>query len=141
MTGKYDDMLHLPYPFPGKRPGMSMTDRGAQFSPFAALTGYDAALVETGRQTEIKAELTEDTRYDLDRKQRLLAEAILSCPDVSITYFVPDRRKSGGQYVTVMGRLRNIDIHDRLYVLQDGSKIPMDDIRMLDSSLFQNLYL
>ncbi len=141
MSAKYDDILHLPYPYPKKRPQMSMTDRAAQFSPFAALTGYDDALIEIGRQTQSKTELTEDVKYGLDLKQKLLIDLISSMPEVTITYFVPDRYKSGGQYVTVTDKLLKIDQHHRYYLLTNNCLIPFDDVRTLDSPLFQNLYL
>lgn len=141
MTRNYDDIINLVYPFPKRRPAMSMIDRGAQFSPFAALTGYDTALEEAGRQTEYKIELTEDAKYNLDLKQQLLSDMITDAPEVTITYFLPDHIKAGGKYVTVSGHLKKIDLHRRLYILTDDSPIPIDDVLKLDSNLFQNLYL
>ena len=77
----YDDIIHLPHHVSKTRPQMSMEDRAAQFSPFAALTGYDAAILETGRLTDEKVELGEETRAILDRKQKYLAEIISSRPE------------------------------------------------------------
>ena len=103
--GKYDDIINLPHHVSATRPRMSMIDRAAQFSPFAALTGYDAAIKETGRLTDRRIELTEDSRAAMDRKQQLLVENLADHPEVSVTYFVPDERKAGGAYITVTGRV------------------------------------
>jgi len=117
-------------------PRMSTTDRAAQFSPFAALTGFDVAIQETGRLTEQRIELAEDSRAELDRKQQLLTEHLSEHPEVSVTYFVPDERKSGGAYVTVSGRVKKINSYQRLLVLNDDLWISLDDIIALDSDIF-----
>lgn len=133
---QYDDIISLPHHVSQTRPRMSMTDRAAQFSPFAALTGYDAAIQETGRLTEQRIELTEDSRAELDRKQQLLAERLSEHPEVSVTYFVPDQRKHGGAYVTATGKVSTIDSYQRLLVLNDDLWIPLDEITALDSDIF-----
>ena len=133
---QYDDIINLPHHVSQTRPRMSMTDRAAQFSPFAALTGYDAAIQETGRTTEQRMELAEDSRAELDRKQQLLAEHLSEHPEVSVTYFVPDQRKSGGAYVTVTGRVKKIDSYQRLLVLNNGAGISLDDILNMECELF-----
>ena len=92
----YDDIIHLPHHVSKTRPQMSMEDRAAQFSPFAALTGYDAAILETGRMTEEKSELGEEARAILERKQRYMAEISNAKQEVTITYIVPEEKKSGG---------------------------------------------
>ncbi|MDO5546115.1 MAG: hypothetical protein Q4F81_09910 [Eubacteriales bacterium] len=135
----YDDIIGLSHHVSQTRPRMSMSDRAAQFSPFAALTGFDAAIQETGRLTEQRIELTEDSRGELDRRQWLLAEHLSEHPEVSVTYFVPDERKSGGTYVTVTGRVRKVDICRRLLILEDGTSIPLDEIAALESVMFQTL--
>ena len=111
---KYDDIIGLPHHVSATRPRMSMIDRAAQFSPFQALTGYGAAIQETGRLTDRKIELSEDERIVLDMKQQILLDNIRECPDVSITYFIPDERKAGGSYVTVTGNVKKIDDYQRL---------------------------
>lgn len=135
----YDDIIHLPHHVSKTRPQMSMEDRAAQFSPFAALTGYDAAILETGRLTEDKLELGEETQAILDRKQRYLAEIIDTKPEITVTYFVPDEKKSGGAYSTVTGFLKRIDEYERVLMLTDGRKIQLDAIFDIESEEFENV--
>ena len=139
MSGNYDDIINLPHHVSATRPLMSMIDRAAQFSPFAALTGYDAAIKETGRLTDEKIELDEDTRTALDIKQAYLIEMIDEQPEISVNYFLPDTRKPGGAYVTVTGNLKRFDEYERLMILTNGKKIPMDDIANIESDLFKGI--
>ena len=136
---QYDDIINLPHHVSATRPRMSMIDRAAQFSPFQALTGYGAAIQETGRLTDQRIELTEDFRAVLDRKQQLLVENLADHPEVSVTYFVPDERKAGGAYVTVTGRVKKVDDYQRLLLLTDGTKIPLDEILDMESELFRKM--
>ena len=135
----YDDIINLPHHVSKTRPQMSMLDRAAQFSPFAALTGYDAAIKETGRLTDEKIELDEDTKAALDMKQAYLIEMIDEQPEITIIYFLPDARKAGGAYVTVTGNLKRFDEYERLLILTNGKKIPMDDIVNIESDLFKGV--
>ena len=96
MKTQYDDIIHLPHHVSKTRPQMSMLDRAAQFPPFAALTGYEDAIQETGRLTDTKVEIGEEVREELDRKQQYLQDIIADRPEITITYFVPDERKAGG---------------------------------------------
>ena len=136
---KYDDIIGLPHHVSATRPRMSMIDRAAQFSPFQALTGYGAAIQETGRLTDRKIELSEDEHIVLDMKQQILLDNIRECPDVSITYFIPDERKAGGSYVTVTGNVKKIDDYQRLLILTDRAQIPLDEIVDIESELFNNI--
>ena len=136
MNDRYDDINHLPHHVSKTRPQMSMMDRAAQFSPFGALTGYDAAIKETGRLTDEKIELGEETKAVLDRKQRYLSDMISVQPEITVTYFLPDERKSGGTYLSVTGKLKRIDEYERMMILTDGKKIPLDDIMDIESNLF-----
>ena len=136
---QYNDIIDLPHHISTTRPRMSMLDRAAQFSPFAALTGYDAAIKETGRLTGQRIELTEECRTVLDRKQQVLLENLAEHPEVSVTYFVPDERKSGGTYVTVAGRVKKVDEYQRLLLLTDGTRIPLTEVLELESNLFREL--
>ena len=136
----YEDIINLPHHVSKTRPQMSMLDRAAQFSPFAALTGYDAAIKETGRLTDEKIEMDEDRKTALDMKQTYLIEMLDEQPEISITYFLPDTKKSGGAYVTVTGNLKRFDEYERLLILTDGKKIPMDVIAVIDSDLFRGMF-
>lgn len=129
-THKYDDILNLPHHVSPKRAHMSMVDRGAQFSPFAALTGYDAVIQETARLTESPVELDEDALAALDAKLRLLRDAADSHPEVTFSCFQPDGRKEGGACVRVTGQVKKIDSYARAIVLMDNQVIPME--RILD---------
>lgn len=128
MSGPYDDIINLPHHVSRTRPQMPRADRAAQFAPFSALVGYGAALVETARLTDRRIELEEDDRAAMDRKQQKLMERIGERPEVAVTWFVPDARKEGGQYITTVGRLKRIDEVRRVMVLVDRTEIPLDDV-------------
>lgn len=121
------------------RPQMPMSDRAAQFAPFAALTGYDSAIRETGRLTDERIELDEEALTALNLRFQLLIDALGKEPEVEITFFKPDERKSGGEYVTVIGAVKNIDDFERLITMQDGMKIPMNDVLSIDGEIFSML--
>lgn len=128
MSGQYDDILRLPHPTSERHPRMPISDRAAIFSPFAALSGHSAAITETARLTQRRIELDEDSKARLDLKQQVLAAAIDRQPEVTVTWFQPDERKEGGSYVTAAGRLKRVDTLERVLVLTDGTKIPLDDV-------------
>ena len=107
--------------------------------PFAALTGYDAAIKETGRLTDDKIELDEEALTALDMKYQLLMDALDDAPEVTITYFQPDERKAGGKYIMATGALKKVDDFERRITMQDGTKIPMDDVISIDGELFSSL--
>ena len=136
MTGPYDDIIHLPHPTSSKHPRMPIADRAAIFSPFAALAGHSVAIAETARLTNQKAELDEDARAELDRRQAVLLEQIGQQPEVTVTWFQPDERKDGGAYVTTTGWLKKIDEIERVLVLTDGTRIPLEDVAGLESNCF-----
>lgn len=139
MNTQYDDIIHLPHHVSKTRPQMSMLDRAAQFSPFAALTGYDDAIKETGRLTDAKVEIGEEVREVLDRKQQHLQDIIADRPEITITYFVPDEKKAGGSYRSLTGTLKRIDYYERIFVLTDGTKIPLDEIVDIESECFREI--
>ena len=105
MTEKYEDIINLPHHVSKTRPQMSMLERAAQFSPFAALNGYDDAVKETGRLTDERIELGDEERDLLDRKQQYLQEIIADRPEITVTFFVPDEKKPGGSYTASTGNL------------------------------------
>ncbi len=131
----YDDIIDLPHHRSARRGHMSLQDRAAQFSPFAALTGFDAAIEETGRLTDNQRQLEEYGNTLLDRKLTQLRELLPRHPEVTITYFLPDSRKAGGAYAQVQGELKKIDLYSRQIFLMDGQRIPMDSILDMDSDL------
>lgn len=140
MKDLYEDIINLPHHVSSKRPQMPMFDRAAQFSPFAALTGYDDAIHETGRLTDEKIDLSEEEKETLDRKQQFLLEMLDDHPALTVTYFVPDAKKAGGAYVTKSGKLKKIDSIERRMQLTDGTRIPLDDVADIESELFRDLF-
>lgn len=122
--GNYDDIIDLPHPTSERHPRMSMANRAAQFSPFAALSGYDDAVKETARLTDGKIDLTEEEKSILDARLQRLTPG----ENAAITYFQPDARKQGGAYLTASGEVKRIDGAAREIVLMDGRRIPIDDI-------------
>lgn len=136
MKGPYDDMLDLPRPVSRTRRPMPLSDRAAQFSPFAALTGYHAAIQETGRLTESARELDESQKEILNRQLQLLSSLLPQRPLVQVTFFQPDPRKPGGSYQTRTGPVKKIDLRAATLILEDLVPIPLPAILRLDSPLF-----
>lgn len=135
----YDDIIHLPHHVSHTRPPMPMADRAAQFSPFAALVGYDAAIAETGRYTDARIELGEEELKELDRRFQLLVDQLPARPQVTITCFQADSRKAGGAYREVTGIVKKLDSFRRLLLLEDGQVLSMDDIFSLEGEIFSLL--
>ena len=125
---EYDDIINLQHHQSSKCPHMSNYQRAAQFAPFAALTGYDAAIDETARLTDQKLELSDEQADHLNAQIQRIIENIIDKPQVEITYFVPDNRKSGGEYVTVTGNVRRVDDSNREIVFVDGMTVGIDDV-------------
>lgn len=126
--GKYDNIINLPHHESKKHPRLSMEQRAAQFAPFAALTGYGDAISETSRLTEDRIELDNEEKRKIDIKLQELKKNILKKPKVTITFFIPDIKKSGGEYKTVNGNLKNIDEYNQVLILEDKTKIPIEEI-------------
>lgn len=132
ISHRYDDIIDLPHHVSEKHPQMPMLDRAAQFSPFAALTGYDAAIVETARLTDQKRELTEEQKQVISKGLHELQKRIKNDPLVTVTFFKPDDRKSGGAYRTVTGNAKKVDAYLDMLLLTDGTAIPFDSILSLE---------
>lgn len=136
--GKYDDIINLPHHESKKHPKMPVLDRAAQFQPFAALSGHDAAVRETARLTENRTELDETRKEELDLHLQLLREQLSQKPQVVITYFVSDAKKDGGAYFTIIGTIQKIDDNRRQVIMENGTVIPVNDIYEIQSTVFDN---
>lgn len=121
--GKYEDIINLPHHVSKTHPQMPLYDRAAQFSPFAALTGYEDAIRETARLTDDWVQLSEDKKQELDEKLRQLISEKGRTEPVTITFFQPDERKAGGSYRTVTGQIRKFDMCKRKVFFKDGTEI------------------
>ena len=128
---RYDDILYQSRPISARHSPMSLRDRAAQFSPFAALSGHEEQIDETARLTDGRVELSEEARAELDRTQQWLLDHLAQQPVVLVTYFVPDSRKSGGAYQTVSGAVKGVDPWERWLLLTDGRRIAMDEVLLL----------
>lgn len=129
---EYDDIINLPHHVSKTRPQMSQHNRAAQFSPFAALTGHEAAIQETARLTDEKLELSEDLKIQLDEQLRLIRERIDEKLEVSITYFEADKLKHGGMYRTVQGIVRKVDAYQQMIVLDNGLCVAIADVYAIE---------
>lgn len=134
--GKYDKIIGMQHHVSRNHPQMSMYQRAAQFAPFAALTGHEAAIIETARLTGRQVELSEQESAILDKKLGLLLENLASHPQVSICYFVPDARKDGGSYTNVTGEARKYDEFNRVLYLQGDIAIHLASILDIQGDLF-----
>ena len=130
-SGKYNSIMGLPHHVSAKHRHMSMTERAAQFSPFAALNGYEDAVSETARLTDGRPDLDEYERDAIDRKLREIMESDEDFP-VTLTYFRPDAKKSGGAYLTLNGKVSDIDEVGRIVIMESGARIPVTDILVID---------
>ncbi len=133
MKGLYDDIIALPHHRSPTRAHMTLRERAAQFSPFAALSGYEAAIAEQGRLTEARVELDEQEKELIGRTLRGLQRRLPA--EAALVYFVPDGKKPGGAYVTAAGRILRIDARTRLVTMEDGREIPIDEITRLDAGV------
>lgn len=140
MNPRYDDMLFLPHPRSLTRRPMTRIGRAAQFAPFAALSGYDDAVHETARLTERRLEPDEEQLTLMDERLHALLEIIRDQPEITLTCFEPDSRKSGGAYLTVTGKIRRVDEVNRQIILTDRTVIAMDSICEIDCSLLTDAH-
>ena len=134
--GNYDDIINLPHHVSKNHPRMSMVQRAAQFAPFAALVGHEAMIAETARVTDAEIDLGEETIQMLNQKMSYLKERLKEHPAVTITYFLPDPKKSGGEYLTTSGIIKKIDDFEHTIVMENGTIIPLHATLDLDSEIF-----
>lgn len=137
---EFQDILNMQYPNPEiEKDFPDKILRAAQFAPFAALTGYDEAVIETARLTDRKLELDEYTKEELNRKLNFLKDNLDDLPETSITYFVPDSKKAGGKYVTKKGYIKKIREFESDVVFDDDTEILIDDILYVENDLFTEI--
>lgn len=129
---KYKDIIKLPHHVSKKHPQMSIYARAAQFAPFAALTGYEDEVKETARQTSKRKVIDEELKKVLDIKLQKIRKQINLNPKVTVTFFVPDLIKEGGEYITVTGNVKKIDEYRHLIVLKDKREIPIEEIAEIE---------
>lgn len=124
----YDDIINTRYPFDLKHPRMSVYNRSAQFAPFAALTGHSESIKETARLTDEQIEINEDQKEIINQKLIYINKYIKVHPNISITYFVKDKKKKGGKYITITSEIKKIDTYNKVIILVNNNKILFDDI-------------
>ena len=134
----YEDIIDLPHHTSKKHPRMSLESRSAQFAPFAALTGYDEALIETARLTNERIEIDETIKVIIDSKLQIIKEHIKEMPLITFMYFVPDSKKDGGKYVTVTGNVKKIDEYRNVLILENKTEIPIKEIIDIKGAIVNN---
>ena len=134
----YDDIISLAHYEPIRHPRMSTESRAAQFAPFAALTGYDAAVKETARSTDKRIEIDEGLKIIINNKLQVILDNIKDKPKVVFTYFIYDKKKSGGKYITVTGNVSKIDNVNSCVILTDKTKIPINEIINITDNILRN---
>ena len=137
----YEDIVDLPHHVSRKHPQPTMADRAARFAPFAAITGYEEMVLEEARVTDDRIEMDESSKAALNEKLNMILEFIDEQPEVSITYFEPDKRKAGGAYVTITGTVKRIDEYERIVLMTEEKIIKIDEIYAIESDLFYSLGL
>ena len=137
---KYDDIINMPRHISKTRPQMSLYNRSAQFAAFAALTGYEERVKETARLTDTKIEIDDGLRNILNMKLNIISEHLKEKPEITITYFIKDNKKSGGKYSTLKCIIRRIDLVNQEIILYDRSVIKLDDIINISGNLIEGLF-
>ena len=137
----YSDIINIPYRKSLRKQRMTNIERAAQFSSFAALTGYEDAVEETARLTDDMYELSDTVLEVLNRKLQIINEHLKERHQISITYFVPDERKEGGAYQTIKGTVKKIDDYTRDIITHEGTHIPIDTVVDIDGEIFNGMYL
>ncbi len=135
----YDDIINMPHHVSSVHMQMPRRDRAAQFASFAALTGYDDEIKETARLTDSKPELDDDAKSDLNSKHKLIREHIGLRPALTVTFFIPDEKKSGGSLFTMSASIKSINEYDRTLIFENGVSVHMDDIVSIDGELFEKI--
>lgn len=137
----YEDIVNLPRHISKVHPQATMADRAARFSPFAAISGYEDMVKEAARVTEERIDITDATKELLNEKLNMIIEFLDEEPEVTITYFEPDKKKDGGAYISSTGTVKRIDEYERIVLMSDDKKIRIDEIYAIESDLFYSLGL
>ena len=137
----YEDIVNLPRHISKIHPQATMADRAARFSPFAAISGYEDMVKEAARVTEERIDITDATKELLNEKLNMIIEFLDEEPEVTITYFEPDKKKTGGAYVSITGVVKRIDEYERIVLMSDDKKIRIEEIYAIESDLFYSLGL
>ena len=137
----YEDIVNLPRHISKVHPQATMADRAARFSPFAAISGYEDMVKEAARVTEERIDITDATKELLNEKLNMIVEFLDEEPEVTITYFEPDKKKDGGAYISITGTVKRIDEYERIVLMSDDKKIRIDEIYAIESDLFYSLGL
>ena len=137
----YEDIVNLPRHISKVHPQATMADRAARFSPFAAISGYEDMVKEAARVTEERIDITDATKELLNEKLNMIIEFLDEAPEVTITYFEPDKKKDGGAYISITGTVKRIDEYERIVLMSDDKKIRIDEIYAIESDLFYSLGL
>ena len=137
----YEDIVNLPRHISKIHPQATMADRAARFSPFAAISGYEDMVKEAARVTEERIDITDATKELLNEKLNMIIEFLDEAPEVTITYFEPDKKKDGGAYISITGTVKRIDEYERIVLMSDDKKIRIDEIYAIESDLFYSLGL
>ena len=140
MTNKYDEIINLPHHISKKHPPLGRDSYAAQFSPFAALTGYDDVVSEAARVTEEKTELDEDAKLRISNRLSFILDHIDKDPGVTITHFLPDARKSGGKYVKSVGKIKKYDGYEKIIYMESGTKIKLENVFDINSELLTKYF-
>ena len=140
MNNNYEDIINLPHHVSTKRPQMPLKDRAAQFAPFAALTGHDEAIKETARLTDERIELDENTLAILNEKVQIILDNLDIEPEITVTYFKPDDKKSGGIYIDHTGVVKRIDDFEKTVIFTDKVIIPIEDIIDIQGTVFSSFF-
>jgi len=137
----YEDIVNLPRHISKVHPQATMADRAARFSPFAAISGYEDMVKEAARVTEERIDITDATKELLNEKLNMIIEFLDEEPEVTITYFEPDKKKDGGAYISITGTVKRIDEYERIVLMSNDKKIRIDEIYAIESDLFYSLGL
>lgn len=140
MTTKYDDIIYLERHVSTRHAHMSISDRAAQFSPFAALTGHGTAIKETARLTDKRIDLSQDMKDALSHRIQIISDSITEQAEIAITYFKADAKKNGGAYITSISSLKKIDEYERLIIMTDGTLIPIDEIISIEGEKLSEIF-